>query len=190
MTKTADISQWTRKMQALKSAYAKLPNEIAAVAVNFSKERFRQQAWLDESPERWKPRKKPRKGGKKRGQTLLVDTGRLKKSIRKVSASTSRVVIGTDVPYASIHNYGGTITGTFKVRAHTVKAHRRRAHTRIRAGRTEKIKAQTIKMHTVGSHTRKMNTRIPQRQFLGDSYTLRRRIYLLTAAHFLRALKQ
>lgn len=185
-----DLSEWTRKMQALKAAYAKLPNEIAAVAVNFSKDRFRDQAWLDSTKERWKPRKQPRRGGKNRSQTLLVDTGRLKKSIRKISASPSQVVIGTDVPYASIHNYGGAITGTFNVRAHTVKAHRRRAHTRNRAGRTEHIKAQTIKAHVVKSHTRRVNMRIPQRQFLGNSYTLSRRIYLLTASRFSRALKQ
>lgn len=177
-------------MKELKATYAKLPNEIAAIAVNFSKERFHDQSWLDETKERWKPRKKPRKGGQKRSQTLLVDTGRLKKSIRKISANANQIVIGTDVPYASIHNYGGTITGTFKVRAHTVKAYRRRAHTRVRSGRTEKIKAQTIKTHVVAAHLRKVNTRIPQRQFLGDSYTLRRRIYLLTAARFSRALKQ
>ena len=63
MRKIADISQWTRKMKELKATYAKLPNEIATVAVNFSKERFRDQSWLDETKERWKPRKKPRKGG-------------------------------------------------------------------------------------------------------------------------------
>lgn len=190
MGNLADISEWTRKMQALKAAYAKLPDEIAAVAVNFSKERFRDQAWLDETKHPWKPRKRPRKGGKKRSQTLLVDTVRLKKSIRRISVSPHRVIIGTDVPYASIHNYGGTITGTFNVRAHTVKAHRRRAYTRTRAGRTERIKAQTVKFHPVASHSRKVNTRIPQRQFLGESYTLIRRIYLLTAARFSRALKQ
>lgn len=190
MSNKPDISEWTRKMQALKSAYAKLPNEIAAVAVKFSKERFRDQAWLDETKHSWKARKRPRKGGKKRSQTLLVDTGRLKKSIRKISANANQVVIGTDVPYASIHNYGGTISGAFKVRSHTVRAHRRRAHTRVRAGRTERIGVQTVKTHTVTSHIRKVNTRIPQRQFLGDSYTLRRRIYLLTASRFSRALKE
>lgn len=190
MKSIPDISEWTRKMQALKATYAKIPAEIATLAVNFSKERLRDQAWLDETKHPWKPRKKPRRGGKKRSQTLLVDTGRLKKSIRKISADANRIVIGTDVPYASIHNYGGAITGTFKVRTHTVKAHRRRAHARVRAGRTEKIKAQTVKTHIVAAHMRKVNTRIPQRQFLGDSYTLRRRIYLLTAARFSRALKQ
>ncbi|MEA4916558.1 phage virion morphogenesis protein [Proteiniphilum sp.] len=186
----ADISQWTHKMNALKSAYRKLPDEIAAIAVEFSKERFRDQAWLDSTKERWKPRKQRRRGGTKRSQTLLVDTGRLKRSIRKISANADRIVIGSDVPYASIHNYGGTITGTFTVRAHTVKAHRRRAHTRVRSGRTEKIKTQTVRSHMVKSHSRKVNMRIPQRQFLGNSYTLRRRIYLLTASRFSRALKQ
>ena len=99
-----DISEWTRAMMALKDTYKKLPPEIAALAVNFTKERFRSSNWLDEAPEKWKPRKKNRRGTPKRSQTLLVDTGRLKRSIRKIEANTSRIVIGTDVPYASIHN--------------------------------------------------------------------------------------
>ena len=175
-------------MNALKTAHNKLPTEIAAVAVSFSKERFRDQAWLDETKHRWKPRKQPRRGGKKRSQTLLVDTGRLKRSIRKISVTPNRITIGSDVPYATIHNYGGTITGTFNVRSPTVRSHRRRAHPRTR--RTETVKAQTIRTHTVVAHKRKVNIRISQRQFLGISYTLQKRLELLITARYMRALKQ
>jgi len=42
-----DISDFIRRLDALSNAYKKVPNEVAALAVNFSKERFREQAWLD-----------------------------------------------------------------------------------------------------------------------------------------------
>lgn len=41
-----DISDFTRKLDALSNAYRKVPNEAAALAVNFSKERFRERHGL------------------------------------------------------------------------------------------------------------------------------------------------
>lgn len=178
MTKV-DITDFARKLEAVSSTYKRIPTEVATIAVNFSKERFREQAWLDKTKHPWKPRRKARKGGKKRSQTLLVDTGRLKRSIRKIYVDQNRVIIGTDVPYAQIHNDGGTIKETV-----TVKTHNRKEHVRKRAGRAEIVKA-----HTVNSHTRKMNVKIPARRFIGNSYTLERRIYLHIASRFTKALK-
>ena len=189
MRRKADISDFEKKIDALLSTYKKLPTEIATIAVNFSKERFRDQAWLDKTKSKWKPRKTKRGRTGKRSQTLLVDTGRLKRSIRKIKATPKQVIIGTDVPYAQIHNDGGTINKSVNVKSHVIKSHRRKSHTRERKGRTEKIKAQTVKAYTVKAHTRKMNTKIPARRFIGNSYTLTRRIELHITARFMRALK-
>jgi len=174
-----DISDFTRKLDALSNAYSKVPNEVAALAVNFSKERFREQAWLDVTKTKWKPRAQRRKGGAKKSQTLLVNTGRLKRSIRKIYAHESGVLIGTDVPYAQIQNDGGTISQNV-----TVKSFNKKSYSRTRKGRKE-----TVKAHPVKSHSRKMNLKIPARPFIGESYTLQRRIYLLIASSFARALK-
>jgi len=190
MSKKVDITDFTRKLDALLNTYKKLPTEIATIAVNFSKERFKDQAWLDQTKTKWTPRKKPRGRSKKRSQTLLVDTGRLKRSIRKIKATPEQVIIGTDVPYAEIHNEGGKINETVTVKSHVVKSHRRKAYTRNRKGRSERIKAQTVKAFTVKAHKRKMNLKIPQRRFLGASYTLNKRIELHITARFMRALKQ
>lgn len=180
MSKVVDTSDFFRKVDAVLATYRKMPNEIAAIAVNFSKERFREQAWLDKTKEPWKPRANRRKGGKKKSQTLLVNKGRLKRSIRKILANENVVIIGTDVPYAKIHNDGGTIKETV-----TVKEHERKEFTRKRKGRKEKVKA-----HTVSTHTRKMNIKIPARPFIGQSYTLERRIYYHITAQFMRALRK
>jgi phage gpG-like protein len=172
-----NMTGFIRKLEALNDAYKKLPAEIAAIAVNFSKDRFREQAWLDETKENWKPRKRPRKG--RGSQTLLVKTGRLKRSVRKISATEDRIIIGTDVPYAQIHNEGGTVTATVNVKAHTVNE-----HTRKRKGRNERLKS-----HSVKAHQRKMNTKIPQRQVIGNSKTLQDKIISHITARFERALR-
>jgi phage gpG-like protein len=177
-----NMRDFVRKLDALNNTYKKLPAEIATIAVNFSKDRFKEQAWLSETKEPWKPRKRPRKGktGKtNNAQTLLVKTGRLKRSIRKISATEDRVIIGTDVPYAQIHNEGGTINTTATVKVHTVKEHPRK-----RRGRSERVKS-----HTVKAHQRKVNTKIPKRQFIGNSYTLQKRMLNHITVRFMRALK-
>lgn len=187
MANKPDISDFVRKIDAVLATYKRLPTEIATIAVNFSKERFRDQAWLDTTKIKWPARKRQRPG--RRSQTLLVDTGRLKRSIRKIKATPEQVIIGTDVPYAGIHNDGGTINKTATVKSHVIKSHRRKAHTRQRKGRSESVKAQIVKAYTVKAHIRKMNTKIPSRRFIGNSYTLTRRIELHITARFMRALK-
>ena len=70
-----DLRDFTRKIDALSKTYKTLPNEIAAVAVNFSKERFVNQSWLDQTKENWAPRKQLRRsvhGNKTKNQTLTA----------------------------------------------------------------------------------------------------------------------
>lgn len=166
-----------------------LPNEIAAVAVKFSKDRFRDQAWLDSNKEPWKARKQRRQGGKRKSQTLLVNSGRLKRSIRKIKADQNDIKIGTDVPYAEIQNNGGKITASANVKSYTKKAHSRKAHSRSRKGNVEAVPAQNVSSHRVKAHRRKMNTTIPQRQFIGNSAKLASDIEKLIVDRFEKAMK-
>ena len=137
--------------QALSQCLTTLPNQIGTEAVNFAKQRFVSQNWHDTTAEPWQPRKRNRRGGKKRQKgAILVDSGRLKRSIRIVSTTTATVTIGTDVAYAQIHNDGCNALQT--VRAHTRKA----------KGRTQKV----------GGFIRHM--KMPRRRFLGDSAELTR----------------
>ncbi|MTK53282.1 phage virion morphogenesis protein [Paludibacter sp.] len=187
MSIVVDTRDFIRKCDAISKAYSRMPNEVAAIAVNFSKERFVEQAWLDVTKTKWRPLKRKRKGN--RSNTVLVATGRLKRSIRKIYADTNRVIIGTDVPYAEIHNNGGTIKETVTVKQHNVAAYKRKAYSRTRKGRTEKIKAGTVKAHVVQSHQRKMNLTITARTYLAPSYTLTQRCYLHMTVQFIKALK-
>ncbi|MBS7334245.1 MAG: phage virion morphogenesis protein [Weeksellaceae bacterium] len=138
------------KLHRLRQLHKRFPELAAIEAVNFSKERFVAKNWLDRSANRWQPRKKESKG------SLMAKTGRLKRSVRKLKTTRNSVTIGTDVPYAQIHNEGGHIRSVVDVQAHS----------RVRKGRTERVRP----------HVRIMNTKIPKRQFIGESAILLRRI--------------
>jgi phage gpG-like protein len=145
----------------------RIVGRAAIVAVNFSKERFVKKDWVNETSQKWKDRKKPDKG------SLLLKSGRLKRSIRKISQVGSLVEIGTDVPYAKIHNEGGTISKTVRVRSHT----RNRTKNKISAKTGRKLKGRvSTGTITIQAHSRKMNLKIDQRQFLGQSTELNRRL--------------
>jgi phage gpG-like protein len=155
-------------LDAVARAIDRLPARIATEAVNFSKARFVKQNWHDESPLPWPPRKRARRGSRARQRgAVLVDSGRLKRSIRVISASPERIVIGTDVQYAQIHNDGLDAVKP-------VKAHSRRS----RKGN----------IHTVRAHSRKV--KMPQRRFIGESAELARKIENLITGEITRAVNE
>lgn len=166
MTRFSQLSpDFLMKLNELQKLRRKFPDMAGIEAVHFSKQRFIDKNWVDETTKEWEPRKRKAPG------SLMVGkgSGRLKKSIRKIRVTPNSVTIGTDVPYAQIHNEGGTIKKTVTVKSHSRK----------RKGRSEKVK----------SHRRKMNTTIPQRQFIGESATLMHTIEELIGKEMNRILK-
>lgn len=150
----------------------KIISEFGAIAVNFSKERFIKKDWKDQVSEKWKPRKRPDRG------SLMTRTGRLKRSIHKMSSGENYVVIGSDVPYATVHNEGGKTQKVIYVSSHTrKKTVAKSTNIRTRKSSRERVAIGEIK---VKSHTRKMNLIVPKRQFMGQSraLTLRLQIHL------------
>jgi len=158
----------------------KLPARAGVVAVNFSKERFRMKNWVDTKREPWpdisettRRRYQSRNQKRKVQGSLMSRSGRLKRSIRKIYTSQTKIIIGTDVTYARILNDGGHIRQSVWVRAHTRTISRGR-----RKGSQTKVKA----------HTRKMNLKIPPRRFIGQSAVLMRRIERLIERDLKQAL--
>lgn len=77
---------------------------------------FERQAFFSEA---WARRKSPfRKGG-----ATLIDTTRLRQSI-KTRRTENSVIVYSDVPYAEIHNEGGEIRVTKKMKGHFWKKYR------------------------------------------------------------------
>lgn len=98
------LDEVQKKFQQLKKV---LPKEIGTEAKNFFQDNFRKQGFEDSSIKSWKPRKHDK--GSSVGRRILTKTGRLQGSIRITTATFNKITIGTNVPYAKIHNEGGTI---------------------------------------------------------------------------------
>lgn len=70
---------------------------------NFERQAFFSEAWAR------------RKSSNRPGGTLLIDTGNLRRSVRSRTTENS-ITFFTDLPYASIHNDGGEIVVTAKMK--------------------------------------------------------------------------
>lgn len=160
------MKKQTRELQKLVRGF---PRRAGLIYQKHFLDAFDKEAFTDKTPKSWQKRKRADKAKARRN--LLVKTGRLRRSI-KLQIVRGRAIIQTAVPYAQIHNEGGTITGTANVGAYRKKAHKVRSHTRSGT----RIRRHKRRSHTVGAHKRKMNTKIPQRQFMGQSSRVNRRL--------------
>ena len=80
---------------------------IGNIAVNEAKTNFKRQGFMDRSVKPWDARKRKDKNPKIRA--ILVKSGALRRSIRRLSVSNKRVTIGSKgkaAVYAGVHNYG------------------------------------------------------------------------------------
>lgn len=138
------------------------------LALNFFQDSFRRQGFLDRRLDRWPDRRAKDKNPRSRGdRTILVESGRLRASLRMRALGQSSVEIFTDVPYARAHNFGERVKATQRVRAHVRQT---------RSGQKT----------TVRAHDRTVDFQMPQRQFIGDSHVLEQRLEL----HLTRAFDQ
>lgn len=166
-----------RKLSRLRNALAvKAPKVVAAEAERFYKESFRNQGFTDAGLRKWQKTK-----GGKTGR-ILKKTGLLFNSIRvdRADINVIRVVAGgPHVPYAKIHNEGGTIEGTA-----TVRAHRRRGGS-VKTKRGRVVRKDSM----VQAHTRKMLVYMAKRQFMGRSQQLEVRMRAKVIAVIAEAIK-
>ena len=145
------------------------PRVLGQLAVREFVGSFRRQAFVDGAgvTQAWPKRKK----ADKKGRSLLVKSGRLRRSIRVTGTDSDSVTVGTDVPYAQIHNEGGTIKATASVRAH-----RRRRYETDEVSAPSARRAKYVRTHIgtsdVKAHSRSLSTTMPQRQFMGASKPL------------------
>lgn len=130
---------------------------------------FERQAFFSEA---WQRRKSPtRPGGH-----ILVDTGTLRRSIHSVIKEKS-IVFRSDLPYASIHNEGGEIKVTAKMKRFFWHKYYETTGSfgRRKDGSSRKDK-RTVQLSTEAEFWKFMalmkvdsTIKIPKRQFLGTS---------------------
>lgn len=147
-----------------------MPIKAGAIAKAHFQENFRKGGFVNNGLQSWKPAKRlsaKRKSARNNYKTLLSSRNHLFSSIRYESG-VGEVKIINDVPYAKIHNEGGTVT----IPARTAVLAFRRIKSGKDKGRTRFTK-NTAKAHfaqkaTIGGHTIMM----PKRQFIGESKEL------------------
>ena len=129
----------------------KILNDIRVELTDEFDRNFSRKAFFDHS---WPPRKVNGKG------SLLIVTGKLRRSIRsRVDAGS--VTWETSEPYAAIHNYGGHITVTAKMKRFFW----------YKYGATKDDAWKHMALMKVGS-----KIHIPQRQFIGDHPQVRKAV--------------
>lgn len=151
------------RAQKLKDAFNKeIPREVKEMGVTFFKGRFRSQGWLDTGFHPWPKRKK--KDKKRPNRAILMDRGKLRNSIRGEVRGSS-IVFGSDIPYAKVHNEGGTITIPPRQQIlafRKFKSGKRKGRTLIARNDQRATFAQKVQ-------NRGGKIKMPKRQFMGES---------------------
>ena len=156
-----------RQRAELKRIIARIPAIAGDLAVQFYKARFRAEGWYDTGFVKWQARSPKAKRNKGRG--ILTNTARLRRSIRISKITATSVSVGTDVPYAKVHNEG--FRGTVQVKAHKrgVFARKKTGTGKFTKSGKERMKSVSVLSGTVQvkAHSKKLH--IPKRQYMGES---------------------
>lgn len=131
---------------------------------NFEREAFFSQAWAR--------RKSPIRPGRK----ILVDTGQLRRSIQSQSSDTTISFFST-LPYADIHNEGGEIKVTRKMKSYfwhkyyeaTSSFGRKKNGERRNDKRTIQLSTEAEFWKLLALMREGKSIKIPRRQFIGAS---------------------
>ena len=102
-----------KSIQKFKSKKRTLPKQIGKTAINFFKTNFRRGGFVDRTLQIWEPRFKrisrTRISRRFKEKATLIKSGRLWRSLGVISATFSKIVLGTrGVVYARRHNEGLT----------------------------------------------------------------------------------
>lgn len=149
----------------LKKQVLRLPKIMGIAATNFFKDNFKRQGYSGEK--QWQPRKPNfiAPDNSKRGILIGKRGGTLRRSIRIIELTNNSVRVGSTLPYAKIHNEGGTIIQrpTFRQRmffSYLSEKYNKEKNTSL-ANRLAAMSAAS-----------KLVINIPQRKFFGPSKRL------------------
>lgn len=174
----------TRAMEINRLVNRVLPIKVGALAKAHFRENFRLSGFMNGGLRAWPATRRQQTGGKSAAANygpLLSRRNRLFGSIG-YKPGPGYVVIGTSLPYAAIHNDGGTVspTVTLKMRKFAWAMYYRSLGTKSskgskdskgRKGATVPAEAERWKALAL-TRKQKLNITIPKRQFIGDSQEL------------------
>lgn len=155
---------------AYKNARLQMVRNVAAIALSFFKRSFVNQGFTDTTLKKWPKRKF---GPRNNGRGTLIDKGVLKRGTRIKQADLNKAVIGVDsaIKYAEIHNEGGVIPVTVKMRRFFWAMYFKNG------GADKRTRKNETAQFWLRMALKKGNTiEMPKRQFIGDSATLHKRL--------------
>lgn len=180
-----------KEQELNKALDTRLPKILGAMARSHFMEGFRQGGFINASLESWKPVQRVASGAAAQYGPLLSGRNHLYNSVTYMPAP-GRVVVTNPVPYAAIHNFGGTI--------HPAVTDRMRRYAWARyyaagggsstlldtgdppeASRWKRL-ALTRKTH--------LSIKIPRRQFIGPSIKLTDKINIRIQKELFKILSQ
>ena len=131
---------------------------------------FEREAFFSEA---WQRRKSPIRGD---GRAILTDTGQLRRSIRSRTTENS-ITFFTDLPYAEIHNDGGEIVVTERMKGYfwhkyyeaTGSFGRKKNGQRRNDKRTVRLAGEAEFWKFMALKKAGSTIKIPRRRFLGTS---------------------
>lgn len=189
-----DIKAFTTQLKAKQKELdglvrRKLPVKIGRMAKDHYQENFRQGGFVDNGLHRWPDTRRQLSGSRSASANytpLLSRRNHLFSSVKYI-ASDYRVQVSNEVPYASIHNFGGEThpTVTPKMRRFAWAMFYKETGIRKAAEGQKRVKKRTKKeippqaemwKRMALTKKTKLNVRIPQRQFIGESAELNERI--------------
>lgn len=150
----------------------RLPDIVGTEVINSTLDNFKTESFFGD---KW-----PKRKDKKNTRKLLINTGTLQRSPRIVRSQPGLVVVGSDVPYAAVHNNGGEINRNA------------RSETFIRNRyKTGKKKGAFKRGTTLGQgFTFKASTyNMPMRKFLGSHPKLKTHLEQVIKEEFINELK-
>jgi phage gpG-like protein len=126
----------------------------------------------EDSFQKWKDRKNPN-NRRNIGRATLIKTNTLGRSIRVKSITKQKIVIGTDIEYAKIHNDGGKIKhpgGTPYLPFNQVYSSRKQKGRIGRMGASQMTFLRKDGNYPAGTKfTKTHDITIPKRQFIGEN---------------------
>ena len=154
MNAEESINAWFAKFQH--KMEKEVPDIVAETATAFFRESFVKQSWDGVPWQSLSPKyaaKKTRGGGR-----ILRESGNMEASIRPSEVTANRVVISAGnqhVPYARVHNEGLRVRGVRYVKGY---------HNSNFRGKGKRVQ--------ISPHTRKVDFKMPKRQYMGHSKLL------------------
>lgn len=169
-----NINHFSKDLKAVHKDLKKLlqtaPRKVARMAQRHFEESFELQKYNEEGATAWEKRKYDNETSEGRNVLIGKQTAVLSKSIRVLSVSKDKIVIGTSLPYAKIHNEGGTISQNVEI---TDKM-RKFFWAKYYKTKSSKYKAFALTKKT--RFERQIN--IPQRQFLPINNKANKKLFL------------